>query len=216
MDEKRKAGEILSLLKKHYPHAAYYLHFSNPAQLVIATILSAQCRDEAVNACTAKLFKKYKTIKDFADVLHSELEKDLSSITFFKNKAKAIKGACRIIDKAYGGKVPADMDKLIALPGVGRKTANAILQNAFNKIEGVIVDTHVIRLSQRLGLTKQKNPEKIEKDLMEMFPKSEWKKIPWLMKNHGRAVCTAPTPKCNECMLFKLCPKIGVERSVYA
>lgn len=215
MGEKKKAGEVLVLLKKQYPHARYYLNFSTPQQLVVATILSAQCRDDVVNACAAKLFKRYRTVKDFAHAKLSELEKDMSSITFFRNKAKAVKEACRVIADDHGGKVPDDMDKLIALPGIGRKTANAILQNAFDKVEGVIVDTHVIRLSQRLGFTTQKNPEKIEQDLMGLFPRSAWKKIPWLMKNHGRVVCTAPTPKCKECTLFKLCPKIGVQKSVY-
>lgn len=215
MSDAKMAGEALALLKRAYPHAKYYLTFSTPEELVVATILSAQCRDEVVNACTARLFKRYKTPRDFAAAPLPELEKGMSSITFFRNKAKAIKEACRIIAEKHHGKVPQDMKALTELPGIGRKTANAILQNAFDKVEGVIVDTHVIRLSQRLGFTKQKDPEKIEKDLMELFPKTDWKRLPWLMKEHGRAVCTAPVPKCRQCVLFRLCPKVGVAKSVY-
>ncbi len=202
------AEEILSTLKKEYPNTKYYLNFSSPLQLMVAAILSAQCRDEVVNAATARLFQKYKTAEDFTK-LNAE---DIKSITFFNNKAKNIREACRIIMGKFGGKVPETMEGLVTLPGVGRKTANAILINAFDKVLGITVDTHVIRLSYRLGLTKNTNPEKIEKDLIAVVPKSEWKRITWLLKDHGRAVCRAPIPYCSKCVLNKICPKNRVTK----
>ncbi len=205
-----KAEQAISILKKEYPNTKYYLNFSSPVQLLVATILSAQCRDDAVNATTAKLFHKYKTTADFAKLE----ENDIKSITFFKNKAKYIREACRLLVEKHSGKVPDTMEELLALPGVGRKTANAILINAFDKVQGVVVDTHVIRVAYRLGLTKNTNPEKIEKDLIVTMPKEEWKRITWLMKDHGRAVCKAPMPYCSRCVLNKLCPKNGVTKQL--
>jgi endonuclease-3 len=156
------------------------------------------------------LFKKYKTAADYAHVPLSQLENDIKKINFYRHKAKAIQNACRILVEQYAGKVPNTLEELVKLPGIGRKTANAILVNAFNKVEGIVVDTHVIRLSQRLGFTKAKDPEKIEQDLMRLIPKPQWKRITWLMKDHGRAVCISRKPKCNECVVNELCPKIGV------
>lgn len=202
--------EVIRLLKKEYPNTRYYLNFSNPLELVVAAILSAQCRDTVVNAATKHLFRKYKTSGEYANASLNELENDIKSITFFKNKAKNIMGAAGIIDEKYKGKVPDTMGQLVELPGVGRKTANAILQNAFGKIEGIIVDTHVIRVTYRLGWTKQKNPEKIEKDLTAIIPRKNWKILPHLLKDHGRAVCLS-IPHCSECVLNKICPKQGCE-----
>ena len=198
--------KIISTLKKEYPDTKYYLDFSNPLELVVAAILSAQCRDTVVNATTKNLFKKYRTAKDYANAPIDELENSVKSTTFFKNKAKNIREACKII--AERGGVPDTMEGLTELPGVGRKTANAILINAFDKVEGIVVDTHVIRLAYRLGLTQQKNPEKIEQDLMKIIPKKDWKILPHLLKDHGRAVCTS-VPACSECVLEKMCPRQG-------
>ncbi len=203
-----KADEIIKTLKKEYPETKYYLKFSNPLQLMVATILSAQCRDNVVNSVTAKLFQKYKTASDFTKLK----EEDIKSITFFNNKAKSIREASKLVIKKFGGKVPDRMEDLVTLPGVGRKTANAILINAFDKVVGIVVDTHVIRVAYRLGLTKNTNPEKIEKDLMAAVPKAEWKRITWLMKDHGRAVCRAPAPICSKCVLSRICPKNGVTK----
>ncbi len=203
--------KIISLLKKEYPHAKYYLNFSSPLELLVAAILSAQVRDDVVNATTPRLFKKYKTANDYAEAGLQELINDIKSITFAGNKAKNIKAACKILAEKYNGKVPDTTEELTELPGVGRKTANAILINAFNKVVGIPVDTHVIRLACRLGWTKQKNPDKIEQDLMRLISKSDWKKIPYLLKDHGRAVCK-PVPECSRCMLNKLCPKQGVTK----
>jgi endonuclease-3 len=202
--------ELFGFLRKEYPDAKYYLNFSNPLELMVAAILSAQCRDEVVNATTKKLFAKYKKPEDYANVRLSEIETQIKSITFYKNKASNIKSACEIIIKDYQGKVPDSMEELVKLPGIGRKTANAILINAFGKVEGIPVDTHVIRVSFRLGLTKFKNPELIEKDLMKL-PKENWIELPHLMKAHGRAVCTS-IPKCSKCAVSYLCPKHGVTK----
>ncbi len=196
----------LKLLQKEYPNARYYLNFSKPLELVFAAILSAQCRDEVVNATTKALFRKYRSAKDFSKLD----ENDIKSITFFRAKAKNIREAAKIIDEKYKGKVPQTTEELIELPGIGRKTANAIMQNAFGVVEGVIVDVHVLRLSYRLSWTKQKNPENVEHDLMKLFPRQYWKEIPHLLKSHGRAVCRAPVPECSRCALEKTCPKAGV------
>jgi len=204
------AEDVIRILKKEYPNAKYYLNFSNPLQLMVAAILSAQCRDDVVNSVTARLFQKYKTAADFTELK----EDDIKSITFFNNKAKNIREACRIVMEKFGGKVPETMEELVMLPGVGRKTANAILINAFDKVLGIVTDTHVLRVSYRLGLTKNTNPEKVEKDLMAVVPKNEWKRITWLLKDHGRAVCRAPVPYCSKCVLNKLCPKQGVTKQL--
>ncbi len=210
MPDSSRAVKILSLLKKEYPAAKYYLNFSNPLQLLVAAILSAQVRDEVVNATTPKLFSKYKSAQDFANANLPELEKEISSITFYKNKSKNIKAACKILQEKFSGKVPRTVEELTELPGIGRKTANAILINAYDIVEGITVDTHVLRLSYRLGLTKNTNPEKVEQDLMKLFSRAYWKILPWLFKDHGRAVCKAPVPICSKCFLFDLCPRVGV------
>ncbi len=202
--------KIISMLKKEYPDTKYYLDFSNPLELVVAAILSAQCRDTVVNGTTKTLFKKYRNARDYSNTPLNQLENDIKSITFFKNKAKNIKETCRIIADKCGGKVPDNMESLVELPGIGRKTANAILINAFDVIVGVPCDTHVIRVSYRLGWTNNKNPDKIEKDLMRLIPKKYWKKLPHLLKDHGRAICRAPIPSCDNCILNKVCPKQGV------
>ncbi|HLD97131.1 MAG TPA: endonuclease III [Candidatus Nanoarchaeia archaeon] len=201
-----KAEQAISILKKEYPNTKYYLNFSSPVQLLVATILSAQCRDDAVNATTARLFNEYKTAADFVKLE----EDDIKSLTLFKNKAKYVREACRLLVEKHSGEAPDTMEELLTLPGVGRKTANAILINAFDKVQGVVVDTHVLRVGYRLGLTKNTNPEKVEKDLMAEVPKEEWKRITWLMKDHGRAVCKAPVPYCSKCILNNICPKNGV------
>jgi len=200
------AAEIIHILKKEYPNAKYYLNFSNPLQLMVAAILSAQVRDTVVNSVTEKLFQKYKTPQDFTNVKGEELE----PITFAFNKAKHIQAAAKILVEKYHGKVPDTMEDLTTLPGIGRKTANAILINGFNKVQGIVVDTHVIRVTYRFGLTKNTDPEKIEKDLMAIVPREDWKVFPWLMKDHGRAVCRAPIPSCSKCILNRICPKAGV------
>lgn len=198
-------------LKKDYPDAKYYLEFSNPFQLMIAAILSAQCRDEVVNATTRRLFEKYARPEDYAKAPLHEIENDIKAITFFRNKAKMLKGASEVLIRDYKGKVPDRMEELVKLPGVGRKTANAIMINAFDKVEGITVDTHVIRVTYRLGLTKHKNPKLIEEDLMRVIPRIWWKEFPYLMKGHGRAVCR-PLPACSKCSVSYLCPKQGVKR----
>lgn len=211
MNTPARAQKILSILDKNYPRSKrYYLKASNPLQLLVATILSAQARDEAVDKITPELFAKYKTAEDFANANLPELSKKISSITFFNNKAKNIKACCAALVENFNSKVPKTMKELVLLPGVGRKTANVVLQKSFGITEGIVVDTHVIRLSQRFGFTKEKNPEKIEKDLMEIFPKENWGDIQFLFKDHGRAICKAPVPICSKCFLFDLCPRVGV------
>jgi endonuclease-3 len=206
--------KVIELLKKNYPNAKYYLNFSNPLELMVAAILSAQVRDEVVNATTPKIFAKYKTAKDYADADLKEFTNETSAVTFAGMKAKNIISACKILADKYNGKVPETMDELIDLPGIGRKTANTILINAFGKVEGIPVDTHVTRLSFRLGWTKSKKPEEIEQDLIKIIPKEDWKKIAYLLKAHGRVVCQAPVPYCSKCFLDKLCPKNGVTKKL--
>lgn len=208
----KNVSKVIKLLKKEYPDAKYYLNFSNPLELMIVAILSAQVKDEVVNATTPNLFKKYKTAKDYAKANLRELINNIKGVTFAGNKAKNIKKACGILVEKYKGKVPDDMKKLVELPGIGRKTANTILINAFNKVIGIPTDTHVIRISYRLGWTKNKKPEEIEEDMMKIIPKKDWKKIPYLLKAHGRAICKAPIPLCSKCILNKLCSKNGVTK----
>jgi len=208
-DLKKEILKIVSLLKKMYPHAACSLDFRTPFQLMVATILSAQCTDERVNIVTKELFKKYKKPSDYAEALINGLEDAIRSTGFFRNKAKSIKESARVIVEKYDGKVPERIELLVKLPGVGRKTATVILGTAFHKAEGITVDTHVSRLSQRLGLTVAKTPEKIEKDLMELIPKKDWIIFSHLMIDHGRAVCKARKPECGDCRLAKLCPSYG-------
>jgi endonuclease-3 len=205
-DDKKRARKIVSRLKKTYPDARCSLNFSNPLELLVATILSAQCTDERVNLVTAELFRKYKRAEDYTSVAQEELERDIRSTGFFRNKAKAIQGACKLIAERHGGRVPETMEELLELPGVARKTANVVLGNAFGIASGVVVDTHVSRLTQRLKLTEQEQPEKIERDLCELIPRKDWIDFPHLLIAHGRAVCKARTPLCAECVVAELCP----------
>src|SRR3989344_6874290 len=197
---------VLQLLKKHYPEAKIVLNFSNNWELLVAVMLSAQCTDKAVNIVTAKLFKKYHAIEDYANVDISELEQDVKSTGFYRNKAKNVKATAKLILEKYGGEVPKTMAELITLAGVARKTGNVVLGNAFNIVEGIAVDTHVFRLSRRLGFSDSNNPEKVEQDLMRVIPKEYWFPLTYLLIEHGRAICKAPFPKCNECFLNKICP----------
>ncbi len=205
-----KVKEIIKRLSKEYPEAKTELHFGNPFELLAATILSAQATDVGVNRVTERLFKKYKSIKDFADANPAELEKDVSSINFYKNKAKNIKASARIIIEQFKGKVPQTMEELVTLPGVARKTANIVLTNSFGIHEGIAVDTHVRRLSQRLGITHHEDPVKIERDLMELTPKEQWGGISHMLILHGRRICTARAPKHKECVLFDICPSNNI------
>jgi len=199
--------KILEILRKEYPDVkGTALNYSNPLELLIATILSAQTTDERVNKVTEKLFKKYRSVGDYASAPLGELQEQIKSVNFYRNKAKYIKESCRIIRDEYGGRVPDSMEELIKLPGVNRKTANVVLSNVFGKDEGIVVDTHVIRLSNRLGLTKETKREKIEKDLMRKFPKEDWFQLSNLLITHGRRVCKARNPLCEKCMLMEICP----------
>lgn len=200
------AGEIISLLKKEYPDVKIALDFSNPLELLIATILSAQSTDKQINKVTKTLFKKYRTPQDYVKTPQEELEKDIYSTGFYRNKAKNIKKLCGILVENFNSKVPDTMENLITLPGVARKTANIVLSGAFGKIEGIAVDTHVKRVSFRLGLSANTDPEKIEKDLMKIIPKNDWDIFALLLIQHGRQVCEAKKPKCDICVLNKLCP----------
>ena len=205
-EKKKRVRQIIRLLKKEYPEARCSLDHSNPLELLVATILSAQCTDERVNLVTADLFRKYCTWRDYADAPTAELERDIHSTGFFRNKARAIQGACRLIGERHGGRVPDTLEELLELPGVARKTANVVLGNAYGVASGVVVDTHVSRLSERLGLSEEKSAEKIERDLLGLVPESDWINFSHLLIAHGRAVCKARTPLCGECVLAKLCP----------
>ena len=203
--KKEKVKEIIKRLKKEYPSAKIALNFNTPLDLLVATILSAQCTDERVNKLTEKLFQKYKTARDYANAEISKFEQEIKSTGFYKNKARNIISTCKIIASQYRGKVPDNMEELLKLPGVARKTANIVLANAYDVIVGIPVDTHVRRLSQRLGLTKNDDPNKIEQELLQIVPKKEWKKFPYLLIDHGRAVCNAKKPLCQKCVLQDLC-----------
>jgi len=206
IDDRVRVLKIIELLEKEYPEAKTALNYTSPLEILVATILSAQCTDKRVNVVTKSLFKKYKTAEDYANADLRELEEDVRSTGFYRNKAKNIKNAGRMLVEKYDSQVPETMNELLELPGVARKTANIVLSNAYGVIEGIAVDTHVRRLSKRLGLTENKNPNKIEKDLMEIVPKSHWKRITDLLIFHGRNVCMAKKPKCSLCGLNKLCP----------
>jgi endonuclease III len=209
-EKKRYAARVVKLLHREYPDAACALDFKSPLELLVATILSAQCTDVRVNQVTQQLFQKYHTAADYARASREDLQREIQSTGFFRNKAKSIIGCCTTIDKQYGGKVPEDIDALVQLPGVGRKTANVVLGTAFRIASGVVVDTHVLRLSRRLGLTAQKDPEKIERDLMALLPRDQWIDFSHRMIHHGRRVCAARKPKCDQCVLGSICPRIGV------
>lgn len=197
--------EILKRLKTLYePKIA--LKFSNPWELLVATILSAQTTDERVNMVTDKLFKKYRTPEDYLKVPLEELEKDIKSINYYKTKAKNIRSCAQIVIENYNGKVPDTMEELIKLPGVARKTANVVLSAGYGKNEGIVVDTHVDRLSKRFKLSTQKNRDKLEQDLMKIVPREEWANFSYLLIHHGRSVCKAKNPNCEECILKDICP----------
>jgi len=208
--ERKRVAEIIRRLKKEYPNPRTALNFTTPFELLAATILSAQATDVLVNKVTEGLFKKYRSVEDFAKAPLAELEKEVSSINFYKNKAKNIKASAEIILKKHGGKVPKTMEELVELPGVARKTANIVLANAFGINEGIAVDTHVKRLSQRLGLTVKTDPVKIELDLMELTPRPEWSNLSHLLILHGRKVCTARLPMHDKCVVADICPSRNI------
>ncbi len=205
-EKKKRAHWIIRTLKREYPEARCALDHANALELLIATILSAQCTDERVNIVTVELFRKYRRSEDYCGVEQSELEQDIHSTGFYRNKARAIQGACRIIADKHQGSVPENLDELILLPGVARKTANVVLGNAFGIISGIVVDTHVTRLSERLGFSAEKQAEKIERDLMELVPRKDWIVFSHLLISHGRKVCKARTPLCAECLIEPDCP----------
>jgi len=198
--------QIIKLLKRAHPDAHCALNHSNAFELLIATILSAQCTDERVNIVTADLFRKYRKPADYLKVPATELQQDIHTTGFFRNKTKSIQGACKMLMEEFGGQVPQTMDELLKLPGVARKTGNVVLGVAFGIAAGIVVDTHVSRLSQRLRLTKQKDPGKIEQELMELMPRKDWIIFSHLLIFHGRRVCKARRPLCEECVVEKLCP----------
>ncbi|MBD2393488.1 endonuclease III [Cyanobacterium aponinum AL20118] len=206
ISKKKKAIEILNILKQLYPTATCSLNYDTPLQLLVATILSAQCTDERVNKVTPALFKRFPDAQSFAQADREEIENLIRSTGFYRNKAKNIQNACIRIVNDFDGKVPQTMTELLTLAGVARKTANVVLAHAFGIIEGVTVDTHVKRLSNRLGLTKHSNPIQIEKDLMKLLPQPEWENFSISIIYHGRAVCNARKPRCPECTLSHLCP----------
>lgn len=204
--EQERIKRILDLLNEHYSeHQTTYLNHDNPWQLLIATILSAQCTDDRVNQVTSKLFKKYKSVEDFANADIKELERDVFSTGFYRNKAKNIIGATRMLLSDFDGEVPSDIESLTKLSGVGRKTANVIRGNIYN-IPSIVVDTHVKRISNRLGLVSSEDPEKIEFELMEILPEENWIEYNLQVIAHGRSICTARSPKCEKCFFTSLCP----------
>jgi endonuclease-3 len=208
----RRARSALAALAKLYPDAVCALQYQSPVQLLVSTILSAQCTDVRVNMVTPALFARYPDAAAFASADREELETLIKSTGFFRNKAKNIQECCRTIVEQHGGAVPASLDELVKLPGIGRKTANVVLGDAFG-IPGITVDTHVGRLSRRIGLSKHTDPEKVERDLMALIPEKEWTRFSHRMIFHGRQVCFARKPKCDECTLKSFCPKIGVKSS---
>jgi endonuclease-3 len=204
-----RIGPIIGKLKRRFPEARCSLDYDTPLQLLVATILSAQCTDERVNMVTPTLFARYRTAADFADANPAELEEMIRSTGFFRNKTKSLIGMGRALAERFGGEVPRTMEELTSVPGAGRKTANVVLGNAFGIAEGVVVDTHVGRISQRLGLTRERDAAKIERDLMAIVPRREWTLFPHLMIHHGRAICQARKPRCEVCPINDLCPFPG-------
>ena len=211
LKEKERAGMIAEILQSEYPDSTTALVFKNPFELLVSTILSAQCTDKQVNKITPSLFERYKSPRDFADADLTELENMVRSTGFYKNKAKNIKAASQMIAGEFSSSTPDNMDDLLKLPGVARKTANIVLIYGFDKVEGIAVDTHVLRLSRRLGFSKSKNPKKVEQDLMELFPENLWKRINSILISHGRAVCTARSPSCCDCVIRDYCLSSGCE-----
>ena len=205
-DLKDRTKKIVASLKREYPGAHCTLNHSTPLELLIATMLSAQCTDERVNIVTADLFRKYSRCEDYLKTSREELENDIRSTGFYRNKAKAIHGTCQLLVEKYNGEVPSTMEELLSLPGVARKTANVVLGNAFGIASGVVVDTHVTRLSRLLQLTKENDAQKIERDLQEIVPKKDWVIFSHLLIHHGRAVCKARRPECSRCVIEQYCP----------
>lgn len=204
-----RTREIITGLRRTYPNAHCELNFSNPLELLVATILSAQCTDKQVNIVTAALFRKYRSARDYAHAAPTELESDIRRLGFFRNKARNIRACCQTLAEKHGGAVPKTLEELTALDGVGRKTANVVLGNAFDLNEGVVVDTHVGRLSNRLGLTRERDPVKVEQDLMKLVPREEWTLFSHWLIWHGRRRCTARKPDCPGCEIRHLCPSAG-------
>ncbi len=204
--ERERAGKIVAQLRQLYPGASCSLDFRSPLELLVATMLSAQCTDERVNQVTKSLFRKYRSAEDYASANPEELEQDVKQTGFYRNKAKHIREAAQIIVERYNGQVPRTMEELITLPGVARKTANVVMGNAFGVVEGVVVDTHVGRLARRLGLTESDDPVKVEQDLMALLPQSDWLDLSHMLIMHGRAICQARKPQCDACALAPLCP----------
>ena len=213
-DLKERVRKIIRLLKRTYPDAKCSLNHSNAFELLIATILSAQCTDARVNIVTQDLFRKYRSPEDYLKVSEKELQRDIRTTGFFRNKTKSIQGTAKVLTEQYGGEVPETIEELLELPGVARKTANVVLGNAFGISSGVVVDTHVTRLSHRLDLSTQKTAEKIEQDLIAIVPKKDWVLFPHLFISHGRAICRARNPLCGECVLEKLCPSSYLKTGV--
>jgi endonuclease-3 len=209
-DARRHAAKIARILRQGYPDATCALNFRTPLELLVATILSAQCTDKRVNLVTNDLFRKYPSAADYARASLEELERDVQSTGFYHNKAKNLIACCRVLAERYGGEVPRDLEALVELAGIGRKTANVVLGTAFGIASGVVVDTHVTRVSQRLGLTRHKDPVKIEKDLMDLIPRKEWVAFGHRVVHHGRRLCVARKPKCDDCPLGPFCPRVGV------
>jgi endonuclease-3 len=210
-DRKRHALRIARQLAKDYADARCALHFNNPLELLIATILSAQCTDKRVNMVTPELFCKYPTAADYAQAAPAELERAIQTTGFFRNKSKNIQACCKTLAEAYGGQVPQSLEQLVQLPGVGRKTANVVLGTAYGIASGVVVDTHVARIVRRLGLTRHKDPNKIEQDLMSLLPRKAWIDFSHRLIQHGRRVCLARKPQCESCTLAAHCPRVGVK-----
>ena len=201
-----RAPQIVRILTKSYPEARVALDFSTPLEMLVATILSAQCTDEKVNEVTATLFRKYGTAEDYLKVPEDELKRDIKPTGFFNQKAASIRAACQRIVEVYDGQVPDTMEELITLRGVARKTANIVLGNAYGKVEGIAVDTHVKRLANRLGFSERSDPDKIEQDLMRLIPRKHWFGFTYVLIDHGRAICVARRPRCEECPVNRLCP----------
>ena len=210
---RKRTRQLIDRLKAAYPDARCSLNYANPLELLVATVLSAQCTDERVNRVTESLFKKYRTASDYAGAPPGQLEEDIKSTGFYHNKAKALRGCCAALVAQYGGEVPANIAALVQLPGIGRKTANVILGNAYELAEGIVVDTHVRRLAGRLGLTKHTDPDKIEQDLLQLVPRADWIIIGHLLILHGRRICAARAPKCLVCPVKDLCPSAKVSAS---
>ena len=201
-----RAPEIVKVLAKAYPDAKVALRFSTPLEILVATILSAQCTDEKVNEVTATLFVKYRSAEDYLRVPEDELKADIKPTGFYNQKAASIRAACRRIVEVYDGKVPDTMEELVTLRGVARKTANIVLGNAYGTVEGIAVDTHVKRLANRLGFSEQSDPDKIEQDLMRLIPRKRWFDFTYVLIDHGRAICEARKPRCGDCPVAHLCP----------